>query len=187
MKNGKIFLVIIGIILCIMIVLTIVSSISNKEQTAENPEIVPGEEITEEQERQTIISLYYMNSETKSLVPEARVIDAKNLLENPYKRLVEYLIEGPKNEKFQSSLPENVKVNGASINGDMVILDLSQEFIENQSEETIKIAISSIVNTLTELNDVNSVKILINGEEGKKIEGTEISFSESFFREESAT
>lgn len=186
MKNGKIFLVLIGVILCIMIVITIISSL-NKKEVANTTEITPGEEITEEQERQTIVSLYYINTETNTLMPEARVIDAKNLLENPYKTLVEYLAEGPKNEKLQGSLPGGTKVNNASISGDMVIVDLSQEFIDNQNEETVKLAIYSIVNTLTELNDVNSVKILINGEENKKIEGTQISFDKCFFREESAT
>lgn len=60
--------------------------------------------MTEEQERQTMIALYYTNIETNTLTPEARVIDAKSLLENPYKTLVTYLIETPKNEKLKSSI-----------------------------------------------------------------------------------
>lgn len=61
--------------------------------------------MTEEQERQTMIALYYTNIETNTLTPEARVIDAKSLLENPYKTLVTYLIDTPKNEKLKSSIP----------------------------------------------------------------------------------
>lgn len=186
MKNGKVFLIIIGIILCVLVIITIFSSLK-KQETPDNTEITPGEEMTEEQERQTIISLYYISLENNALTPEARVIDAKNLLENPYKTLTEYLIEGPKNDKLQRVLPNGTKVNGATRSGDMVLLDLSQEFIQDQSEEAIKMGINSIVNTLTELNDVNSVKVLINGEEGKKIEGTEIDFSKAFFRQESVT
>lgn len=186
MKNGKVFLIIIGIILCIVLVITIFGSI-NKEEVSDVGEITPGEEMTEEQERQTIISLYYMSVENNVLTPEARVIDAKNLLENPYKTLTEYLIDGPKNDKLKGILPSGTKVNSATRTGDMVLLDLSQEFTQGQNEETIKIAISSIVNTLTELNDVDSVKILIDGEEGKKVEGTEINFGEAFFRQESVT
>lgn len=186
MKNGKVFLIIIGIILCVLVIITIFSSLK-KQETPDNTEITPGEEMTEEQERQTIISLYYIRLENNALTPEARVIDAKNLLENPYKTLTEYLIEGPKNDKLQRVLPNGTKVNGATRSGDMVLLDLSQEFIQDQSEEAIKMGINSIVNTLTELNDVNSVKVLINGEEGKKIEGTEIDFSKAFFRQESVT
>lgn len=181
MKKGRIFLILIGIILCVMVVLTIINSL-NKKESAETTEIVPGEEITEEQERQTIISLYYTNIETNTLVPEAKVIDAKDLLENPYKTITEFLIESPKNDKLKSSIPEGTKVNSATKNLDTVVLDLSKEFIENQNADIIKLAIMSIVNALTELNDVNSVKILIDGEENKTIDGTDITFSENFVR-----
>ncbi|MCI8621969.1 MAG: GerMN domain-containing protein [Clostridia bacterium] len=131
MKNGRIFLILIGVIIFVLVVITIISSFFKKEEDVSQSEneITPREEITEEQERQTIVSLYYMNEESNSLVPEARVIDAKNLLENPYKTLTEYLIEGPKNEKLKKTLPEGTKVNNASISGDIVILDLSSEFI----------------------------------------------------------
>lgn len=138
--------------------------------------------MTEEQERQTMISLYYTNVETNTLMPEARVIDAKNLLENPYKTLTEYLMEVPKNEKLKSSIAEGTKINNAERKGDIVTLDLSKEFIENKNADEINLAIFSIANTLTELNEVNSVKILIDGEENKEIEGTDIVLNKEFVR-----
>ena len=129
-----------------------------------------------------MISLYYTNIETNTLMPEARVIDAKNLLENPYKTLTEYLIEAPKNEKLKSSIPEGTKVNKAERKGDIVIIDLSKEFIENKTADEINLAIYAVANTLTELNEVNYVKILIDGEENKKIEGTDIVLNKEFAR-----
>ena len=116
-------------------------------------------------------------------MPEARIIDVKNLIENPYKSLTEYLIESPKTENLRSVIPTNTKVNGATNTLGVVTLDLSKDFIENQNAENISQGISAIVNTLTELNDVNSVKFLIDGEENKKIEGTDISFDKDFVRE----
>lgn len=129
-----------------------------------------------------MISLYYTNIETNTLMPEARVIDAKNLLENPYKTLTEYLIEMPKNEKLKSSIAEGTKINNAEREGDIVVLDLSKEFIENKSADEINLAIYAIANTLTELNEVNYIKILIDGEENKKIEGTDIVLNKEFAR-----
>lgn len=181
MKNRKIFLIIIGIIVCAIIAFIV--SRFFKEKTQENPtEITPGEEITEEQERQTIISLYYINIETNTLMPEARVIDAKDLLENPYKTLVEYLIGSPKSDKLKSCIPEGTKVNNASINGDVLVLDLSKEFIENQTEEGMCLAVNSIVNTLTELNEVTAIKFLIDGVENDKIIGENIKLNDNFSR-----
>lgn len=186
MKKGKIFLVLIAILLCVMIGLAL-TKVFKKTETGEQSditEITPGEELTEEQERQTMIALYYTNIETNTLIPEARVIDAKTLLQNPYKTLMEYLIEKPKNDKFKSSLPEGTKFNNATLKGDMLLLDLSKEFIENQNEENLNLGIYSIVNTLTELNEVNSVKIIIDGEEKQEIEGTNITLNESFIRKD---
>ena len=183
--NKKLFLkIMIVTILLIAIGILIYIKFSNKiDQTAET-EITPLEEITDEQERQTMISLYFMNSETYALMPEARVVDAKVLLENPYKALVEMLIAGPKSDKLVSHIPKETKVNNAELVGDMVKLDLSQEFLDNQTGD-IEIASKSIyeiVDTLTELNEVNSVKILINGEENKKFNSFDLSLAEPFVR-----
>lgn len=182
MKNGKIFLILIGIIVLVVIAFLVID-FGNKKEQENSTEITPGEEITEEQERQTIISLYYINPETNTLVPEARIIDVKNLIENPYKTLTEYLIESPKTENLKSSISNSTKVNNATINLGVVTIDLSKDFIENKSPENIRLAISAIVNTLTELNDVNSVRFLIDGEENKTIEGTDISFEKNFVRD----
>ena len=51
---------------------------NNKEETI--TEITPQEEISEEQMRQTIVSLYFKSGE--EIVPEARLIDVKQLLNN---------------------------------------------------------------------------------------------------------
>lgn len=183
MKNKKIIVVLVGVGICIAIAFVIYNQFfKNKEEMP--TEITPGEEITEEQERQTIISLYYINVETNILMPEARVIDAKNLLENPYKALMEYIIGSPKNEKLKSAMPEGTKVNNANFNGGIVTVDLSKEFIEKQNEETLKFAVYAIVNTLTELNEVNSVKILIEGEEQDKEIEENINLKNNIMRKE---
>ncbi len=154
-----------------------------KGKEEKTTEITPMEEMTEEQERQTIISLYYTNIETNTLMPEAKGIDAKDLLEKPYETLINYLLESPKNEKLKSSIPAGTKVNKIQKQGNTLVLDLSKEFIENQNQESMNLAIYSIVNTLTELNEVEYVKILIDSEENVKVEGTDIVLNKNFTRE----
>lgn len=154
-----------------------------KEKTV-SVEYQPEEEITNEQMRQTIVSLYYKNKDTKELMPEGRVIDSKELLENPYKKLVELLTEAPKNDKLESVIPEGTKVNNAKIEGDIVYLDLSKEFIENHAggQEEESLTMYSIVNTLTELTEVNSIKILIDGKEDESFKDGKINFTEPFLK-----
>ena len=51
--------------------------------------------------------------------------------------------------------------------GDCVVLDFSSEFL-NFDKENKNILLDSIVNTLTELTEVNKVKILIDGNDNDK-------------------
>ena len=139
---------------------------THQEQTIVE-EYTPEEEITEEQNRQTIVSLYFLEKETNELAPEARLVDIKEIMNTPYDKLVNMLIEGPKNEKYTKLIPENTKLNQTYKEKDMVYLDFSSEFLNfNKEDATVKQnIIDSLVKTLTQLTEVNSIKILIDGEE----------------------
>ena len=89
-------LVVFIIILIIAIAITVFLLWKNKDKNAENNVIQPQEETTDEQMRTALVTLYYVNKETKELTPEGRMIDVKNLLTDPYETLVNLLIEQPK-------------------------------------------------------------------------------------------
>ena len=116
-------------------------------------------------------------------MPEARIIDAKDLLNNPYITIIELLIKGPQNDKLESLISENTKINSAVLKGNVLYVDFSKEFLNNKSgiEEESK-TIYSIVNSLTELNEVSYVRILIDGEENKAFNDNAINFRENFAR-----
>ena len=175
---------IIVIILIIAIAITGVLLWQNKNKKLEENVIQPEEETTDDQMRTALVTLYYINKETKEITPEGRTVDVKNLLTDPYETLINILIEAPKNEKLQSPIPNETRVLGAELKGDIVYLNLSNEFIENHEggEELEQRTINAIVNTLTELNEVNSVKILINGQEDKEFKDGKVNFKEVFTR-----
>ena len=176
------------IILSIIIVLILVGVgiwyffFYNQNTQSEENQIIPEEEISEDQMRQTLVSLYFYNNDTNSLASEGRLIDVKELLDNPYKRLMELLIEGPQNANLSKTIPDGTKVNKAEIKGDILYLDLSKEFIENHAggEEAESATIYSIVNAMTNLTEVNAVKILIDGEENKSFKDNKIKFDDPF-------
>ena len=87
------------------------------------------EEISEEQSRQTIVTLYFQNKETKELVPEARMVDIKEMVNTPYDKLINLLIEGPKNEKLERIITENTKLLGTKIDGECITVDFSAEIL----------------------------------------------------------
>lgn len=145
-----------------------------KEKQTEQQEYTPQEEISEEQAKQTIVSLYFINKETKELVPEARLVNIKEIVNSPYDTLVNLLIAGPKNEKQERAIPENTKLLKTFMEADTITLDFSSEFLNyNKEDEKAKEnLINSIVNTLTQLTEVNKVKILIDGNQNEEFNET---------------
>ena len=182
MLDMKRILIIFIVICIVMLSIFIVYNLITKKDREEINEIIPEEEITDEQMRQTIISLYFKSGQ--SLIPEARLIDVKDLLNNPYEKLLNMLIEGPKNLNVEKTIPEGTKINKIVKDADNLLIDFSKEFIENHTggEKEEKLTIDSIVKTLTELTEINSIKILIDGQENKSFKDGEIIFNNKFER-----
>lgn len=154
----------------------------NNQQTI--TEYQPQEEISDEQARKTIVSLYFKNKTTDELLPEGRLIDVKLLLDEPYKTLMQLLIEGPKNEKLEKLIPDGTVINKIELKKDILYIDLSKEFIENHKggENLESNTIYSIVNTMTGLTEVNGVKILIDGKEDQSFKDGKIKFDDAFVK-----
>ena len=175
----------IGIILGLILVISLGWIVNINKETQENSEIIPEEEISDNQLRQTIVTLYFGDKELKKIEPEARQIDIKNLIDNPYKTLINLLLEGPKNEDLIKLISEGTELNNIEINNNIVYIDFSEDFIKEQNlgKDKEKIIIDSILKTLVELNEVNGIKILINGEENKGFLDEEITFNDVFYLE----
>lgn len=171
MKNKKI--ITIFIILLIIIAVGgyfIIKYVKEKYPKDDIQEYTPEEEITDEQMRQTIVSLYFVDNQTNELAPEARMIDIKDIMEQPYEKLINLLIEGPKNERLSKIIPEGTKLLGVNLNENTLTINFSSEFLNYDKQEPVTKAnlINSIVNTMTELTEVNNVKILIDGNENEE-------------------
>ena len=127
------------------------------------------EEITEEQEMQTKIILYFENIETGELEAETQIIDVKKLLNEPYKEMVNLLIKGPQSSNLKKLIPDGTILNEIKIENGCAIINFSNEFLNFENDEKKFKIINSIVNTLTNLKEINSVSFLINGEKNEKI------------------
>jgi len=180
--NKKVVLIII-FILILLVGGWFYFSQKNKGENTTN-EYQPQEEISDEQLRQTIVSLYFKNKNSDELVPEGRLIDVKLLLNEPYKTLMQFLIDGPKNEKSEKLIPDGTVINKIELKKDILYIDLSKEFVENHQggEQLESNTIYSIVNTMTQLTEVNGVKILIDGEADKAFKDGKIKFDDTFVK-----
>ena len=167
MKKKRI-IAIISLILFVVIGITIYKNISIEKNKNEYQDYIPEEEITEEQMRKSKVVLYFENNDTKELDTEIQLIDAKQLIENPYNKLIEYLIKGPQNQKLSKLIPEGTFLHGITLDGSNAILNLSNEFLNYGDENNKLKIITSITKTLKNFKEIDSIKILINGEENEK-------------------
>lgn len=183
MLNMKRLITVIIIIVLISFTILGVYNFFIKDTKNNIEEYIPEEEISEDQMRQTIVSLYFKSENI--VVPEARLIDVKELLNNPYEQILKMLLEGPKSSNLEKTIPEGTKINKIQKEGDNLNIDFSEEFINNHRGGEIeeRITINSIINTLTELTEINGVKILINGEENKEFKDGKIKFNQIFERD----
>lgn len=145
----------------------LIFKVMNNEEEIQG-EYIPQEEISQEQERQTMITLNFIEKETNKIVPEIRMVDLKKLLKDPYKYLLEELKNGSNKENMQKVIPEGTNINNIKLNKDILEIDFSKEFIEKSDVEGRKIMIDAILKTMTQLNEINGIKIIIEGAENNK-------------------
>ncbi len=129
------------------------------------------------------MKIYFIDPMSGLLVPENRTVSINNnqLIESVLKAIQ----AGPKNKRLVSPLDESVRVDSIMFEGKVCFINLNKAFINNPVwyRQDKALVIASIVNTLTELEQVQGVQFLI---EGKPLgEATrEIQLGETFKRNE---
>jgi len=107
------------------------------------------------------INVYYADQTGEYLIGEARILSDSS-------KYVDAISEMMK-ESIDSSLfkliPESTKINSVTVKDGMANVDLSKNFVDDRfvSDTVDILLIYSIVNTLTEFPDVNSVDFYIDG------------------------
>ena len=167
-KTKKIAIILITSIISISLVLLLILNV-RVEKIDEGKvynDIIPEEEITDNQLRETTLKLYYVG-ENEELNECLKKVDSKILVENPYLVAMQELLKKENCGEHKTYLPENVRINSITRNGECLIIDLSKEFIEGLSDDKKiqRICLSQIIKTMNQFTEINAVKILIDGSE----------------------
>ncbi len=111
----------------------------------------------------TELKLYFASADGMSVVQETReVYYSSNVTVE--RLVVEQLLKGPKDEGLLSAIPTGTKVNSISVTENGVCIVNFDGTIETAlTGITEKVTIYSIVNSLTELDSIKQVQILVNG------------------------
>lgn len=110
------------------------------------------------------ITLYFSDAEASGLVREIRRVKVPKG-ESLEKTVVSELIQGPQKEKMYRTIPQDTKIRSVETKDGVCFVNLSSEFISKHSGGTAaeELTVYSLVNSLTELSNVEKVQFLIEG------------------------
>ncbi len=131
------------------------------------------EDQTKNNQDKLSITLYFSDKQAGKLIAEKREVDQSTVLNNPEQTIVAELIKGPVKQDLAATIPNGTRLLSVKKDGTTLTLDFSKEFVENHSGGSAgeTLTIYSIVNSLTELKDVENIKFLIEGQERKEYKG----------------
>lgn len=182
MKRTLSFLMFISVMLVMLSGCSLLQSLGLQEEPNDElrpvSSIIIGEDEASRLTDKTPIRLYFANKDNTKLKLEIRYIDsteAKKSTSNLASAIVSELIKGPSDEKsFNRTIPAEAKLRTpVSISNKVATVDMSKEFKTKHpgGKDAEKMTIYSIVNSLTELEDIQKVKFTIDGKLQKEYMG----------------
>lgn len=111
-----------------------------------------------------LVNLYFGNSGNEYLVKEQRAIERS--IESKEEVILRELINGPRDYRISATIPKQTRLYSVTTAEGICYVNFSKEFADNfNGDEREEItAVYSIVNSLTELNHISKVQILVEGE-----------------------
>jgi germination protein M len=154
---------------------------SNPDESSSSTDNNTSTESSTETTAGLTINVYYANADGNALVGEQRILQGSH----KYLEAFLELIKPPITPGLIQLVPATTKVNKISIISGNIDIDLSQNLIGDRfkSDFTDILLVHSIVNTLTEFKEVNTVTFFIDGKKGSSLGQMDI--STPIFRDES--
>ena len=123
-------------------------------------------EISADTTEYAILKLYFANAEGTDLVVEERLVEI-SANQAREKTILELLIVGPMETGNQKTIPAETRIKDITTTSDgTCYVNLSQDFVtrQNRTEASELLTVYSIVNSLCELDHIDKVQFLFEGE-----------------------
>lgn len=123
-------------------------------------------EISAETTEYAILQLYFTNSTADAFMIEDRVVEV-NANQAREKTILEQLIAGPLESGYYPTISPDVKIQEVTTTDDGICyVNLSQDFLTKPAADSVSetMVVYSIVNSLCELDNVDKVQFLVDGE-----------------------
>lgn len=108
------------------------------------------------------INLYYANKAGDALIKtKKKICYNKNI--SLEKVVVERIINGPEEKGYYQTVPSSTKLLSISVIDKICYVNLSSEFASDMVNAKSNVTLYSLVNSLTGLDGIDGVRILVNG------------------------
>lgn len=143
-----------------------------EDDTEEKNQVVEPTPKTDSEE----VILYFANNEyintgdesLEKLIPEKRIVEYGDIsLEEV---IVKELMKGPKKNNLSTVIPTSIKLLGVEVSNGTAFVNFSQEGLFGGSMEEY-FTVNQIVGSLLELNNIDRVQFLIDGEKAESLMG----------------
>ncbi|MGI6085534.1 MAG: GerMN domain-containing protein [Acetivibrionales bacterium] len=170
-------------VMAVMMILALMmcscGSASKTNQEVIEDDLTPASSLTIDEEEAAVLNekvpviLYFGDEQQTKLIKEIRYVDikeAKKGAETLASVIVKELIKGPKAEGLSSLIAEGATLRSpVTIAERVATVDFTKEFIDNHPGGKVlaELTVYSVVNSLTEMKEIERVKITINGKATK--------------------
>lgn len=154
--------------LCLVLTLVFVLMLTSCSLGKDTPTKTPSndKEVVSQEKEEMLYEyvLYYPDSQAQTLNPvvkkaiKEKVTDAEFVLTELLK------VKGSEDGKYLSVIAPDTRLNSCSVKDGICTVDFNKAFLNIKGTATQKMAVYSVVNTLCNMDSVESVQFLIDGE-----------------------
>ncbi|MCX8131087.1 MAG: GerMN domain-containing protein [Clostridia bacterium] len=152
----------VSIVIAVILVTAILAGCGSTSVNKTNGKESSNTSTVDKQKDKAIFTLYFANEDNSALPSEKQELELID--DNRIKTAVEALLKGPKNAGLRKTIPDGTKLLNSYLKDGLAVVDFSGEYSSANDIAEIVERIS-VVNTLTEIEGVNKVKILVEGKD----------------------
>lgn len=168
------------ILLSVILILSMVAC--SKKPSNVNPEIAPnaGENGKENMESERNLTLYYSDADATNLVKKNVTVKLQD--KTIEEAIIDKLKEEPNEENIFPVIPKDITILSMKTEDKTVFIDISSENLNGGSTQE-QFMIGGIVMSLTELENIDKVQFLVDGNKAESLMG-HFSIEEPYTRED---
>lgn len=156
-----------------------------EDEIEDEEKVKPTPDIKEEKVKEVV--LYFANKEyietgnesLEKFIGEKRTVEYENM--SLEEAIIEELKKGPKKSESETVIPETITILGVKVSNGIAFVNFDKKGLSGGSMEEDFI-LGQIMDTLFELDHINKVQFLINGEKAESLMG-HFDISEPFDKE----